>query len=253
MDYDILKELWLEEENAAFQGWDFSHLNGRWQEGALKWDYVKTVRDYLKSDDLLLDMGTGGGEVLLTIKHPYDLTYVTEAYPPNAELCKKTLAPLGIHVNQVFGDDNDDLPFADEMFDIIINRHESFDMKEVNRILKPNGFFITQQVGGENNFMLHKALMLKNQKPFAYHTLENNINIIKNHGFDVILGDECFPEVNYSDVGAIVYYSKIVPWEIPDFSVERYFERLVDLHEQIKSKGLFENTAHRFIIAARKR
>jgi len=252
MDYSDLKDRWLAEEKAFFQGWDFSRHNENWKESPLSWDYVKIAQDYLKPDSLLLDMGTGGGEVLLTIKHPYDLTYVTEAYPPNVELCRKTLAPLGIHVSQVFGDYNDDLPFDDEMFDVIINRHESFDMKEVNRILKPNGFFITQQVGGENNFILHKALMLENEKPFAYHTLQNNVNIIKNHGFDVILQDECFPTVHIFDVGAIVYYAKICVWEFVDFSVERYFPQLVDLHKQIEANGFFENISHRFLIVAKK-
>ena len=247
-----LKQQWNAEENADFHGWDFSRMNETWKESPLKWDYVKTVQDYLKPDNLLLDMGTGGGEVLLTINHPYHLTYVTEVYPPNVELCREKLSPLGIHVSQVFGDYNDDLPFDDEMFDIIINRHESFDMKEVYRILKPNGFFITQQVGGENNFLLHKALMLENLKPFEYHTLESNVNIIESHGFDVLFKDECFPTVHIYDVNAIVYYGKTVPWEIPDFSAERYFTQLMDLHKQIKSNGFFENISHRFIICARK-
>jgi len=252
MDYIKLREEWLAEENAFFQGWDFSRNKDTWKENPLKWDYVKTVQKYLKSDDLLLDMGTGGGEVLLTIKHPYNLTYVTEAYPPNVELCQKTLSPLGIHVEQVYGDYNDNLPFDDEMFDIIINRHESFDMKEVNRILKPNGLFITQQVGCENSLKLKRAFIPDYKFPLSDFTLDNNLNIIKNHGCDIILKDECFPEVRIYDVKAIIYYLKAILWEIPDFSVERYFPQLLELHKKIKSNGFFENASHRFIIVARK-
>jgi len=252
MDYSKLKERWLAEEKADFQGWDFFRINEKWKESPLKWDYVNTVREYLKQDSILLDMGTGGGEILLTIQHPYHLTYVTEAYPPNVELCKKTLAPLGIHVSQVYGDYNDNLPFEDGMFDAVINRHESFDMGEVNRILKPNGFFITQQVGSENNLNLHKALLPDSGQPFPNHTLDNNVNIIKNHGFDVILKDECFPIGKIFDVGAVVYHAKIIEWEYPDFSVERYFDKLVDLQKHIESNGFFENMGHRFIIIAQK-
>ena len=253
MDYIKLKEEWIAEENAAFQGWDFSRLNGRWEEEALKWDYIEIVQEYLKSDDVLLDMGTGGGEILLTIKHPYHLTYVTEAYAPNAELCQKTLAPLGIHVYQVYGDYNENLPFENEMFDVVINRHESFDMKEVNRILKPDGFFITQQVGSENNLNMRKALLPDAGQPFPNHTLENNINIIRDNGFNIILRDECFPAVKIFDAGAVVFYAKIVEWEYPDFSVERYFSRLTEIQKQIESNGFFENKGHRFIITARKK
>jgi SAM-dependent methyltransferase len=248
MDYTKLKEQWFTEEKAGLTGWDFSHLNGRWQQSPLKWEYVEIVRNYLKDDNLLLDMGTGGGEVLLTIGHPHNLTYITESYPPNVELCKQKLTPLGIHVSQVY---DDNLPFDDGMFDIVINRHESFDMREVNRVLKTNGYFITQQVGGENIQSLHDALGFENL--VAYHTLKSNVDIIKEHGFDVILQDECLSEAKFFDVGAIVYYVKAVPWNFPDFSVERCFPQLVNLHEHIEANGDFISMWHRFIILARKR
>lgn len=90
-------------------------------------------------------MGTGSGEFLLTMNHPYNLTSVTEAYTPNIKLCRETLLPLGITVAQTFNDNK--LPFDNDVFDIIINRHSSFDLYEVNRVLKSGGYFITQQVG----------------------------------------------------------------------------------------------------------
>lgn len=79
-----LKEAWLREENAAHMlGWDFSHLRGRYKEDTrLPWDYRTIVLAHLKSHTHLLDMGTGGGEFLLTLKYPHSLTTVTEAYPP---------------------------------------------------------------------------------------------------------------------------------------------------------------------------
>ena len=90
---------WKAEEAASFSGWDFSHLDGRWQEGEIPWDYGEIVREFLQDSMELLDMGTGGGEFLLTLGHPYARTTVTEGYPPNAALCRERLAPLGIRVN----------------------------------------------------------------------------------------------------------------------------------------------------------
>ena len=66
MDITTLKAQWLMEENAAFQGWDFSRIDGRWDCPDAPWDYRAIVKSYLKDTDILLDMGTGGGEVLLT-------------------------------------------------------------------------------------------------------------------------------------------------------------------------------------------
>jgi len=62
---ELIKQ-WEAEENFAFQGWDFSHLNGRWHSPEPPWDYKAIVKSYLKDTDILLDMGTGGGEVLLS-------------------------------------------------------------------------------------------------------------------------------------------------------------------------------------------
>lgn len=150
MNDNDLKEQWKSEESFTFQGWDFSHIEGRWASGILPWDYWETVLSFLKSTDKLLDLGTGGGEFLLSLGHPFTLTSVTEAYPPNVELCKENLAPSGVTVMQTYEDDR--LPFEDRSFDIVINRHESFDPAEVGRVLKKGGYFITQQVGGENEF-----------------------------------------------------------------------------------------------------
>ncbi len=41
---------------------------------------------------------------------------------------------------------------------MIINRHESYSVKEVSRILKKHGTFITQQVGGLNNKEINEFL-----------------------------------------------------------------------------------------------
>src|SRR5690606_11544784 len=107
---------------------------GRWENEDLPWDYKKIVLEYLKDEMNLLDMGTGGGEFLLTLKHPYNKTSITEGYEPNYFLCKEILEPLGIKVYKVINDNLDDID--DDAFDIIINRHESYNEKEIRRVLK---------------------------------------------------------------------------------------------------------------------
>lgn len=87
MDKKLLNYL-LNEESHAFTGWDFSYLKGRWTTDNLPWSYNAFVKEYLHDEDNILDMGTGGGELLLSFKHPYEKTSVTEAYPPNIKLCQ---------------------------------------------------------------------------------------------------------------------------------------------------------------------
>ncbi len=251
MNYDKLKEQWKAEENFAFQGWDFSHIDGRMQTDELPWDYETTLRQYLKPTDRLLDMGTGGGEFLLTLGHPHELTAVTEAYPPNVELCRHRLAPLGITFAQTY-DDDDKLPFADESFDIVLNRHESFDLAEVHRVLKPDGYFITQQVGYANNNDLSAKLIDGFEPPDPGHCLEYWLTELERLNFSVLTADEAFPTERFADVGALIYYAKIIQWEFPNFSVDTAFDRLCDCQRELEKFGFIAGTAHRFIIAARK-
>ncbi|NMM63023.1 class I SAM-dependent methyltransferase [Clostridium sp. P21] len=251
MDYSELKELWRKEEKNAFEGWDFSYLKNRWKDEGLPWDYKEILKKYLNSDHKLLDMGTGGGEFLLSLNHPYNNTSVTEMWEPNVKLCKKKLEPLGIEVKQAFNDSK--LPFKDNVFDMIINRHGSFDIKEVKRILKPNGIFITQQVGGKNNEKLSNAL-IKNFKPlFSQNTLENNLKEIEKNFFEILYAKEFFPYLRFKDIGALVYFAKIIKWEFPNFSVDSCFEELCKLYEELNVKGYIESIEHRFIIVCRKR
>lgn len=245
-----LKRIWKSEESRAFKGWDFSYIENRWNSEDLPWDYPMIVVSFLKNNDKLLDMGTGGGEFVLTLKHPYAMTCVTEAYPPNVRLCKEKLEPLGITVKQVYEDDK--LPFGDKSFDIIINRHESFDYSEVNRILKKGGYFITQQVGGENDYDLSYTLIDNFHPQFSNHTLKNNANGLKKHGFRILKSVEVFTPIYFYDVGALVYFAKIIKWEFPGFSVDTCFDNLCRLQRIIDTKGIIEGTEHRFLIVAQK-
>ena len=68
----------------------------------------------------LLDIDTGGGEFLLSLRHPYVKTSATEAYPPNIQLCKETLLPLRLDFRA--GDGKDMLPLDDYEFEDVDKR-----------------------------------------------------------------------------------------------------------------------------------
>jgi len=255
MNNDLIKQ-WEAEENFAFQGWDFSHIDGRWDYPELPWDYKTVVKSYLKDADILLDMGTGGGEILLTINHPYKNTYATEAYEPNFELCKRVLSPLGINVVRTYTDENfqtdDKIPFENDFFNVIINRHDSFDLSEVNRTLKRGGYFITQQVGNKND---NEFMQRLNDEKFTHspsHTIENYTDTLIKLGFQIVKTDEVFYPLRFYDIGALVFYAKIVPWVFPKFSVKTHLDKLFSCQKEVDEKGFLQGTGHRFLIVAQK-
>lgn len=251
MNETELRKLWKEEENIAhIHGWDFSHLDGRWDSADTPWDYRELIKKYIRDDMIILDYDTGGGEFLLSLHHPYDKTAATEGYPPNVELCRETLEPLGIDFKPC--DNPSDIPFENESFDIILNRHGSYDSEEVYRLLKKGGMFITQQVGEDNDCNLVEMVLPGTEKPFPHMNLKEQKDVFEEAGFQILEEAEAFLPIRFYDVGAFVWFAHVIEWEFPDFSVDNCFSHLLKLQKVIEEKGCIEGTAHRYLIAAKK-
>ena len=252
MNIEELKSLWKKEEGIArIHGWDFSHIRGRYEaEKDLPWNYKSIVRHYLTQDTELLDFDTGGGEFLLSLKHPYPKTSATEGYPPNVNLCQEILVPLGIHFKEC--NNASDIPFDDASFDLIINRHGAFDALELYRLLKNNGIFITEQVGGENDRDLVELVLPGTKIPFPHLNLKEQRKVFEKAGFKILKAEEAFRPITFYDVGAFIWFARIIEWEFPGFSVDRCFEKLLKMHKAIEDYGKITGTIHRFLIVAKK-
>ena len=252
MTTEELRESWKREEDCAhIKGWDFSHLRGRYEEeDCLPWDYEAIIRSVLKDEMKLLDYDTGGGEFLLSLHHPYANTAATEGYPPNVALCKERLLPLGIELRECR--DAAHIPFADASFDLILNRHGDMDAPEIKRLLKPGGLFITQQVGAENDRDLVELVLPDTPLPFPQQTLREQSARFAEAGFELLRAEEAFGPICFYDVGAFVWFARIIEWEFPGFSVEACFNRLLRLQEVIEREGRIAGTTHHYLIVARK-
>ena len=247
-----LKSIWKKEENVAhIHGWDFSHIHGRYEEERdLPWDYGKIIKWYLNDDMNILDYDTGGGEFLLSLKHPFHKTAATEGYQPNVELCKERLLPIGIAFREC--DNPESIPFGNESFDLIINRHGDFNAKELYRLLKKGGVFITEQVGGDNDRDLVEMVLPNTEKPFPHLNLKEQKKVFEDAGFHIIEEAEAYRPVKFYDVGAFVWFAHIIEWEFPGFSVDECFEHLLKMQEKIEKEGKIEGTIHRYLIVAKK-
>jgi hypothetical protein len=71
-------------------------------------------------------------------------------------------------------------------------------------------------------------------------------------GFTVEEQREAFPVLRFLDIGAVVYYLKVISWQIPGFSVEKYRGELRALHDDIEAGGSVGVPQHRFFIVAQK-
>ena len=243
-------EIWRREQRHPFVGWDFSHLDGRMIEDQPPWSYMERAGELMRASTSVLDIGTGGGERLLGLREHWPTRVVaTEAHPPNVELARMRLEPLGCSVVDVPGN-RMPMPFADGEFDLILDRQSAFQADEVARMLSPGGTFLTQQV---HWMWAHDLLAVFGARPpWPETTPKGTLAAIEATGLVVVTADEWTGELAFTDVGAVVYYLKAVPWLVPGFSVEAHLDGLIDLQRRLDTDERLAFEARKFLVEARK-
>ncbi|MCK9875227.1 class I SAM-dependent methyltransferase [Frankia sp. Ag45/Mut15] len=237
---------------APVQGWDFSWLEGRASEQRPSWGYARLLGQRMAQADTALDVQTGGGEVLASVPRLARRTAAVESWPPNIARAAALLRPRGVAVVAADGDRG--LPFADATFDLVVSRHPvATCWPDIARVLRPGGSYLSQQVGPASvaeltEFFLgpQPARVRHRRDPAAARAAA------RASGLDVVdLRAETL-HTEFRDVGAVIYFLRMVIWIVPGFTVDRYRERLVDLHRQIRDIGPFTARATRFLIEARR-
>jgi SAM-dependent methyltransferase len=253
-------------EYANFSGWDFAFLNGRLVEASLPWDYLDRVRQQITNASAMLDLCTGGGERLARLAPLPRVTIATESYGPNIPIASRRLREFDAVVVHVDAETQNSfgpswgqngphpqrrLPFTDSSFDLIICRHGSYSSEEIARLLQPGGIFISQLVGEDNYPHLNSRL---HGPPTVWIPPDGpKPPTLEDWELEVLQRMEAKPESIFKDIGAVVYYLKAVPWQIADFAVEPYLDRLRRLHEEMQDTGGLRTHYHRHLIFARKR
>ena len=225
---------WLRYEyGQPFSGWDFSYLQGRRLvlEARKPWSYDNIARGRALDARSILDVDTGGGEVYAEIigdvggHHSWR---ACEAHLPNLTVARNRLLPLGVETVAGHGKA---LPFRNQSFDLVLNRHGYLAAPEVARVLRPSGGLVTQQVAAGTNRELHEALGAPGGKRYAQ--LDRVRAALEQVGLQVEQAKAHSHLTEFHDAGAVAYYLKAIPWEVPEFSVDRYAEPLVYLHQRL--------------------
>jgi SAM-dependent methyltransferase len=251
-------ELIAEGSAVPTEGWDFSWLAGRATEERPPWGYARMLGERMGAlaavaGAAALDLQTGGGEVLATVPAAPRILVATECWPPNIPVARRNLARLGARVVPM-ADELDDLPFADQSFDLVTSRHPvGVRWDEVARVLKPGGTYFSQDVGHGSVGELTEFMMgpqpdsdEPNRDP-KWSVLE-----AREAGLEIADLREFRGRMEFGDVAAVVHFLRKVVWIVPGFTVDQYSGRLRDLHDQIRGHGPFAATTVRFLIEARK-
>ena len=276
---------WVRDAAAPFEGWDFAYLKDRMTEAEPAWDYPALARAALGRAAEALDIATGGGEVLASFAPFTGRVTAVEGYPPNVPVARpplaprldfglwlhppgtpppllpprrqlhaqpvarRRLAPLGVAVHQA--NTRSGMPFPDQSFDLVLNRHGGFRPAEMHRILKPGGVFLSQQVAGDNLADLCAHFDAPLVAP--HNTLDQIARQFADLGCEIRRGEAWRGSVAFADVGAIVYFLKAVPWVVQGFDLDRHRAALEALHARVEAGQPLAFTYTRFLIEAVRR
>lgn len=260
---DRIDALLDEAERQPFVGWDFSWARARVDTQPLPWDYTASVVEHARRSPDLLDLGTGGGEWLADLSFRPPRTVATEAWPPNVSVAAKWLRPLGVPVVQVApARDNTGkpiegaappLPFVSGDFHLVVDRHESFELEEVARILASGGWFITQQVdvGNDDDYLALMGADVPRVEPNS-RWAEWFPARLEAAGFEVVEHASAPLVQRIKDAGALAWFLKALPWLVPGFSIKTHRAQLREVQVRIDRDGPITVRQRRFWVRARK-
>jgi SAM-dependent methyltransferase len=251
------EDLLAEGARVPVEGWDFSWFDGRASEERPEWGYARRLAGRLTTAAAALDVQTGGGEVFREALvgaaraggGPQRVA-ATESWAPNAALARAALSPFRAEVAQVA--DDAPLPFADGAFDLVSSRHPVVvGWAEIARVLAPGGAYFAQHVGMGTAAAL-TDFMMGPQPITDGRSADRAFHGARKVGLEVVDLREATLRLEFFDVAAVVVYLRKVIWIVPDFTIQRYRERLAAMHELIRREGSFVATTTRYLIECRR-
>jgi hypothetical protein len=123
---------------------------------------------------------------------------------------------------------------------------------EIFRVLRPGGSYLAQQIGPATMRELFEFFLGPQPAKWAELQPDTQTAQAKAAGLQVVQMRMERLRAEFFDIGAVIYFLRKVIWTVPDFSVERYCERLRGMHEQIEADGPFVAHSTRVLVEARK-
>ncbi|HET9060211.1 MAG TPA: hypothetical protein VFN61_09845 [Acidimicrobiales bacterium] len=240
-------ELVSEAAAADITGWGFDWLSGRATEQRPPWGYARLLADRLGRVGSALDIDTGGGEVIAEAPTLPPRMVVTEAWPTNADHARRLLGPRGVQVIETVKD------AQEESFELVTARHPvKPDWEEVYRVLLPGGYYFAQHVGPRSAYELIEHFLGPLPRTGQVRDPQAECAGARAAGLVVTGLRTARCRMELYDVGAVVWILRKCVWWVPDFSVEKYRDKLAGLDTQMRDGRPFVAHSTRHLIEAQR-
>ena len=176
--------------------WDFSDIKYTVEQDS-DWDFYKEIAKYSKSNSLILDLGTGGGEKALSQMPDVGMIIATDFSPKMIETAntnKKNYPNKNIKFVTM---DNLNMKFPNSLFDIITARHTIIDAVQIYNCLSDNGVLIIEGIDKYDCWELKKIFNRGQAFKDSISISQKDYNDIKKAGFS---------EINLQEIIQYEYY-----------------------------------------------
>jgi ubiquinone/menaquinone biosynthesis C-methylase UbiE len=235
---------------AELKGWDFSQVKVI-EEGPII-DYSRVVESHLGRNKTLLDVGTGGGERLKAFAPKVREAIGIDIDRKMIKTAAENLRRSGSQNVNLILCDSEKMPVVEAHIDIVINRHAPFGAKEVSRILRLGGTFITQQVseGDKRNF---KEVFKRGQSYGEKRgTLKKRyLRELRESGIHVVKEQTVNTTEYYESIDDVIFLIANTPI-IPNFNFEKEQEKLEEIEDKFKTLKGIKTNSERFLIVGTK-
>lgn len=248
--YEELKQ--IAESVGDLGGWDFSRV--RDERAPIPWEYVDVARRTVTATDEVLDIGTGGGERFLTLAPHFRQGAGTDISPNMIAQAQRNALAQRVDNVEWLVTDGHRLAFADEQFDVVLNRHCRVDAAETARVLHRGGTFITQQVARRNTRNILAAFGWTSES-FGedwWQPVEGLAAEFERLGCRIVARGEYDVRYWFLDVESLLFWLKVVPLPEP-FDLEVHWQGVRRILKEHRTARGIETNEHRELLIVEKR
>ncbi|MGZ7149359.1 class I SAM-dependent methyltransferase [Bacillus sp. BC08] len=232
-------------------GWDFSKV--KCETVGDTWDFYSEVKERCKLSQILLDVGTGGGENVLNIASAAKFLIGIDNSNSMIETAHSNLRKSDVKNVEFLQMDSEALTFLSSYFDIASSCHAPFIASELAKVMKKGALFLTQQVSEHDKLNLKEAFGRGQCLGERDGSLkEKYMAELINAGFELVQVREYDVTDYYNTPEDLIFLLKHTPI-IPRFGEEEedftILQKFIDANSS--EKGIRTNSKRFMIIAVK--
>lgn len=220
------------------------------------WNLTDEIIKYAGSELKLLDIGCGTAFKLIPLSQYFGEITGIEISEDMINTAKNLMTKSNINNITLLHGDSNKLPFNDKTYDVITCMLSRWDIKEITRVLKPNGIVIVEHIGCEDKKDF-KILFGKDQDGWRGQFINYERDAYLKHYHDTI--SEFFDSVTIQNGFWNTYYTEQGILELLKFTPTiRNFNQITDNSALKSAYNIFKRlggivlTQNRILIHAKK-